>query len=71
MSYLKNSNIKLSIDLNPLTWSFQWIWGGPGFKKFFYIRILPFVFMVIIDDGVVETLNELNKDFLEKDLYDE
>lgn len=52
-NYLKYSNVKLSIDLNPFVWGFIWHYEGPNKEepKFhaFYWRILPFSLRIIID----------------------
>lgn len=55
LTILKWSNFKISFDLNPFTWSFKYI----GIKRelpfdpirLFYLRILMFSFLVVIDDG--------------------
>lgn len=62
MRYLKNSNLKLAVDFNPLMWSFQFMTdvGKPRFSL--YLRFLFFVVLLIVDDGIVESLDQAAKD---------
>jgi len=56
LKYLRFSNIKLSIDLNPCVWSFRWHYQEPTqldpYLHIQYIRILFLSIAVIIDNGV-------------------
>lgn len=55
-NYIKFSNVKFSIDLNPFVWSFRWIFQGPTqldpHLRIQYIRILFLSIMVVVDNGV-------------------
>jgi hypothetical protein len=60
--YIKFSNIKLSIDLNPFCWGFMWHFQGPTqtdpHLRIQYVRILGLSLAVIIDNGVYHTWEE-------------
>lgn len=52
-NYLKYSNVKLSIDLNPFVWGFIWHYEGPNKEepnfRAFYCRFLALSLRIIID----------------------
>lgn len=54
-SYIKFSNVKLSIDLNPFCWGFKWVYEGPTdldpYLRMQYIRFLGISLLVVIDNG--------------------
>lgn len=56
LKYLRFSNIKLSIDLNPFVWGFRWHYQEPTQLDpnlhIQYVRILFLSVAVIIDNGV-------------------
>jgi hypothetical protein len=55
LKYLKWSNFKISFDLNPFTWSFKYIGQPQGIPcPFYYLRVLMFSFLLVIDDGTIE-----------------
>jgi hypothetical protein len=49
---LKNSNIKLSVDLNPFCWSFVYLTDRIETSKMIYIRVLPFSLVLVLDNGL-------------------
>lgn len=53
--YLKYSNIKLSVDLNPFVWNIIYKYEGPTRRdphlRMMYLRIFMLSFVVVIDDG--------------------
>lgn len=55
-AYLKFSNLKFSIDVNPFVWSFRWTFQAPTpsdpHLRIQYIRILFLSIVVVIDNGV-------------------
>ena len=55
VNYLKNSNLKLSIDLNPFVWSFVAHHQGPSKTDpnlhIWYMRFLPLSVTLVFDDG--------------------
>ena len=53
--YFRWSNIKISLDLSPFTWSFKWIYDreNPDIKAMIYCRLLPLSILLILDDGVI------------------
>lgn len=61
-SYIKFSNIKLSVDLNPFVWSFKWMFQGPTqtdpHLRIQYVRILFLSLTVVIDNGVYHLWEE-------------
>lgn len=60
--YLRFSNIKWSIDLNPCVWSFRWHYQEPTqldpFLHIQYVRILFLSVVVVIDNGVYKIWEE-------------
>lgn len=51
LKYLRYSNIKLAIDLNPFTWSFRYNNQLIKSMRMIYWRVLPFTIILIIDNG--------------------
>lgn len=55
--YLRYSNLKVSVDLNPLVWSFRFQRQAPTRSDprlhIFYWRILPLSVILVVDDGTV------------------
>jgi hypothetical protein len=49
--YIRWSNFKISIDLNPFCWSFKYF-ADHDDPTFIYIRLLAFSFLLVIDDGI-------------------
>lgn len=53
--YIRFSNLKFSVDLNPFVWSFKFHHQGPTLTdpclNIFYLRILPLSIALIIDNG--------------------
>lgn len=53
--YLKFSNIKFSIDLNPFCWGLKWFFQPPTMSdphlRIQYVRILFLSLVVVIDNG--------------------
>jgi hypothetical protein len=58
LKYLHNSNFKIALDLNPFMWTIRFIAGGMSYNRFLYIRLLFISVMIIIDDGINETITE-------------
>ena len=60
--YLKFSNIKISVDLNPFCWGFRWLYEGPTkmdpYLRIQYVRILFLSLAVVIDNGVYHVWEE-------------
>jgi hypothetical protein len=55
LNYLKNSNVKLSFDLNPWCWSCIAMHQTPTKidpkLHIWYLRLLPLSIHIVIDDG--------------------
>lgn len=60
--YLKFSNVKLSVDLNPFCWGFKWFFQGPTMSdpnlRIQYVRFLFLSLAVVIDNGVFHVWEE-------------
>jgi hypothetical protein len=59
LKYLRWSNFKISFDLNPFVWRFKYI-GQPDGNPcaFYYLRLLMFSFLIVLDDGNIEWKND-------------
>ena len=62
MKYFRWSNLKLSIDFSPFTWSFKWISDreNPDIKYMLYVRALAFSFLLIVDNGAFNEDGNVN-----------
>lgn len=49
MKYLRYSNLKIALDINPFAWRFKWA----KTDGFYYLRMGPLSFLLTIDDGVI------------------
>lgn len=62
MNYLKYSNVKLAVDLNPFCWGFKWIYQEPTQRDphlhVQYVRLLFLSIIVVIDNGEFYMLEE-------------
>jgi hypothetical protein len=58
LKILKWSNIKISFDLNPFTWSFKYLEVKRETPvdpiRLYYLRTLMFSFLLVIDDGQIK-----------------
>jgi hypothetical protein len=61
-NYLKFSNIKLSVDINPFVWGFKWMFQPPTQSdpnlRIQYVRFLFLSLVVVIDNGVYHIWEE-------------
>lgn len=61
-NYLKFSNLKFSVDVNPFVWGFRWHFQGPTrtdpHLRIQYMRFLFLSIAVIIDNGVFHIWEE-------------
>lgn len=61
-NYIKFSNIKLSVDLNPFCWGFKWLYQEPTASdphlRIQYCRILFLSILFVIDNGVYHIWEE-------------
>ncbi len=60
LQYLRWSNIKFSIDLNPFTWSFKWVYDNDciDYILMVYVRLGFLSILLMIDDGVYKVRGE-------------
>ena len=53
--YIKYSNLKFSVDLNPFCWGFKWMYQEPTKRdphlRMQYVRFLFLSMLIIIDNG--------------------
>lgn len=61
-NYIKFSNVKLSVDMNPFVWGFKWLFQGPTQSdphlRIQYVRFLFLSLVVVVDNGVYHTWEE-------------
>lgn len=50
---IRNSNVKLSVDLSPWTWSFKAMTDRIETSLIVYIRVLAFSLVLVLDNGNV------------------
>jgi hypothetical protein len=55
-SYIKNSSVRVSVELNPFQWKlWSFTYAGPSpmdpGRHLVAVRLLPFLFVLSLDDG--------------------
>lgn len=52
LNYIRWSNLKISYDLSPFTWSFKYDSGYLDYPCWFvYTRLLPLSILLVVDSG--------------------
>lgn len=62
LKYLRYSNIKICVDLNPFTWSFKYASQVDVSFAIRYLRIGPFTITAVLDNGSEYILMGLTSD---------